>query len=670
MSEPEELILEGAHAATRLARDLWRRHGPIGRSSGLELASIRGRLEAFVLALHGTPIPVSPIDAPAPATWLSRLASRRMRSAAPPAVCGTDGRGISLAPVLNVEGSEEESLALYRLLAVQQSLRVVRRSRYTFAGLGTPQARDLFRIADAAIVDRWVAVHTPGLLPALSSARAVAAMQRRMTHPMPRVDPLERDVLRLLGAHPLSAVLDLPVDASAEECARWADRVAPDYRAEGHYRPIAPVFYWGEFLEPGRAGGAPWYGGMDDSSPRRTRRPRVAEMRRRPRARHAEDDEDDSATGAWVIRADEPQESVEDPFGLTRPADRDQDTDPEGLGDSLSELPEARVVRTPQPPVEVLRSGEPAASGTHAGSRTMAAADAVSYPEWDCNLGHYREPGAIVRDPGAPLGDAAWATACLARHARLVRCVRSRFERLRPRPIRFFRQIDGTDLDVAAYVAAAADLRAGVAMDGRLYLATRAARRELAVALLVDVSASTDGWVSANRRIVDVEKEALLVVCEALDALGDPYALFAFSGEGATRVEVRRLKTFEERSSALVHRRLAALDSDGYTRLGASLRHVTATLCRVGAASRLLLLLSDGKPNDIDAYEGRYGIEDTRQAVAEARRQGVTVFCLTVDREAPSYARRIFGRQGFAVLHRSDQLPTVVVDVLRQLIKT
>ena len=281
-------------------------------------------------------------------------------AAAPPAVCGTDGRGISLAPVLNVEGSEEESLALYRLLAVQQSLRVVRRSRYTFAGLRTPQARDLFRIADAAIVDRWVAVHTPGLLPALASARAVAAMQRRVTHPTPRVDPLERDVLRLLGAHPLSAVLDLPVDASAEECARWADRVAPGYRAEGHYRPIAPVFYWGEFLEPGRAGGAPWYGGMDDSSPRRTRRPRVAEMRRRPRARHAEDDEDDSATGAWVIRADEPQESVEDPFGLTRPADRDQDTDPEGLGDSLSELPEARVVRTPQPPVEVLRSGEPA----------------------------------------------------------------------------------------------------------------------------------------------------------------------------------------------------------------------------------------------------------------------------------------------------------------------
>ena len=206
-------------------------------------------------------------------------------------------------------------------------------------------------------------------------------------------------------------------------------------------------------------------------------------------------------------------------------------------------------------------------------------------------------------------------------------------------------------------------------MDGRLYVATRAARRELAVALLVDVSASTDGWVSANRRIVDVEKEALLVVCEALDALGDPYALFAFSGEGAARVEVRRLKTFEERSSALVRRRLAALDSDGYTRLGAALRHVTAALCRTRAASRLLLLLSDGKPNDVDVYEGRYGIEDTRQAVAEARRQGVTVFCLTVDREAPSYARRIFGRQGFAVLHRSDQLPTVVVDVLRQLIK-
>jgi nitric oxide reductase NorD protein len=206
-------------------------------------------------------------------------------------------------------------------------------------------------------------------------------------------------------------------------------------------------------------------------------------------------------------------------------------------------------------------------------------------------------------------------------------------------------------------------------MDDRLYVSRRLARRELAVALLVDVSASTDAWVSANQRIVDVEKDAVLVVCEALDILGDPYALFAFSGQGADYVNVQQLKSFEERSGPLIRRRIAALDSDGYTRLGASIRHVTAALCRQGAPLRLLLLLSDGKPNDIDIYEGRYGVEDTRQAVAEARRQGVTVFCLTVDREAPRYAERVFHHTGFAVLHKAEQLPRVVVEVLRQFVR-
>ena len=103
--------------------------------------------------------------------------------------------------------------------------------------------------------------------------------------------------------------------------------------------------------------------------------------------------------------------------------------------------------------------------------------------------------------------------------------------------------------------------------------------------------------------------------------------------------------------------------------MGASIRHLTAALGRERTSRRLLLILSDGKPNDVDVYEGRYGVEDTRQAVAEARRQGVTVFCLTVDREAPRYASRIFGGAGFAVLHKADQLPVVLIEVLRQLVR-
>ena len=174
----------------------------------------------------------------------------------------------------------------------------------------------------------------------------------------------------------------------------------------------------------------------------------------------------------------------------------------------------------------------------------------------------------------------------------------------------------------------------------------RPGRRELSVALLVDVSASTDSWVSGHQRIVDVEKDALLVVCEALAALGDRYAIFAFSGESAEHVSIVPLKRFADRAGDRVRRRIAALEPDGYTRIGAAIRHATAALSGQPTERRLLLILSDGKPNDVDAYEGPYGIEDARQAVAEARLQNVDVFCLTVDREAPRYAPRIFGRAG------------------------
>ena len=197
----------------------------------------------------------------------------------------------------------------------------------------------------------------------------------------------------------------------------------------------------------------------------------------------------------------------------------------------------------------------------------------------------------------------------------------------------------------------------------------RPSRRELAVALLADVSASTDAWVSDDRRIVDVEKDALLVVCDALESLGDRYGIFAFSGEGADDVSVLPLKSFDERRDRAVGRRIAGLDSDRYTRMGAAIRHVTAALTAQHTSRRLLLVLSDGKPNDVDLYEGQYGVEDTGQAVAEARRQGVTVFCLTVDQEAPRYAGRVFGPAGFAVLRRTDQLPAVLIAVLQRLVR-
>ena len=192
--------------------------------------------------------------------------------------------------------------------------------------------------------------------------------------------------------------------------------------------------------------------------------------------------------------------------------------------------------------------------------------------------------------------------------------------------------------------------------------------RSLAIAVLIDVSASTDSWLVGARRVIDVEKEALLVVGEALEWLGDRHAIYAFSGEGPAGVQVQVVKAFADCGGALNQRRIERLEPDRYTRMGAAVRHATACLAAAPAERRLLLLLTDGRPNDVDQYEGRYGVEDTRQAVREAACEGVLVFGLTVDRAAPTYLATLFGPGRSAPLSSPEQLPGALVEVLRRLV--
>jgi nitric oxide reductase NorD protein len=374
--------------------------------------------------------------------------------------------------------------------------------------------------------------------------------------------------------------------------------------------------------------------------------------------------------GMWIIRPDEPQESVEDPMGLERPADRDAEAAPEELADALADLPQTRVIATPNAPREVLMS-EGSVPRAQRPPTTGASGIGLVYPEWDYRAQAYRLEGAIVREVPLATGDGAWAKAALERHASLVRRVRRQFARLRPRRSREHGQPDGIELDLEALVDAYADRRAGVAQAGgedRFYVAERAARRSLAIAVLIDVSASTDSWLAGTRRVIDVEKEALLVVGEALEWLGDRHAMYAFSGEGPAGVQMQVVKAFSERGGAMIQRRIEGLEPDRYTRVGAALRHATARLAMEPAERRLLLLLTDGRPNDVDQYEGRYGVEDTRQAVREAACEGVLVFGLTVDRAAPTYLATLFGPGRAALLSAPERLPGALVEVLRRLV--
>jgi nitric oxide reductase NorD protein len=258
----------------------------------------------------------------------------------------------------------------------------------------------------------------------------------------------------------------------------------------------------------------------------------------------------------------------------------------------------------------------------------------------------------------------------LAERHGLLRQIERRFEGMRPHRIRKGRQRDGEDIDIGACVDAFAERGAGLPLDERLYQAVTPARRDFAIALLIDISASTDGWVSRDQRIIDVEKEALLLVYRALAALGDPFCILAFSGEGAKNVMLSPVKSFDETDRNLVQRRIAALEPQHYTRAGAAIRHASALLATHPAKHRLLILLSDGKPNDIDHYEGRYGVEDMRQAVNESVLQSIFPFCITVDRQAPRYLASVFGRHRYVVLQDPRTLPLVLVEMLRNLVKT
>src|SRR5690606_31058507 len=215
------------------------------------------------------------------------------------------------------------------------------------------------------------------------------------------------------------------------------------------------------------------------------------------------------------------------------------------------------------------------------------------------------------------------------------------FEMLRAQRTPLKRQLDGDEIDIEAYIEARCDVQAGLPMGQRVYQTVRAARRDMAITLLIDVSGSTDGWVSNHRRVIDVEREALLLVCHALEGLGEPYSVLTFSGTGPQAVTTSQIKHFHERFSGEIALRIAALEPENYTRTGAAVRHASAQPMQHAASHRLLLMLSDGRPNDNDNYEGLYGLEDTRQAITEAKLQGILPFCLTIDRQAPRYLPQI-----------------------------
>jgi len=287
---------------------------------------------------------------------------------------------------------------------------------------------------------------------------------------------------------------------------------------------------------------------------------------------------------------------------------------------------------------------------------------AFLYNEWDCRRRHYRKNWCVLRELDVHPGSPHFVDATLAKYAPQVAQLKRTFEMLRGEDRLLKGQPDGNDIDLDAVIAAYADVRSGMELSERLLTRRHRAERDLAVMFMVDMSGSTKGWVN------DAEREALVMLAEALEVLGDRYAIYGFSGITRKRCEIFRVKRFDEPYDELVRSRIAGITPQDYTRMGAAIRHLTAVLNHVEARTKLLITLSDGKPDDYsDHYRGEYGIEDTRQALIEAHRSGVKPFCITIDREARDYLPHLYGPVNWTLVDEVARLPLKVADIYRRL---
>ncbi|MEW6513996.1 MAG: VWA domain-containing protein [Pseudomonadota bacterium] len=229
-------------------------------------------------------------------------------------------------------------------------------------------------------------------------------------------------------------------------------------------------------------------------------------------------------------------------------------------------------------------------------------------------------------------------------------------------------QPDGSELDIDACVRIAADRLAGWHFSGAgAYLNHRPTERDLACLVLADLSLSTDAHANDEQKVIDVIRDSLMLFGEALGSTGDRFAFYGFSSLKRGHVRFHEIKRFDRPLDAHARGRIAALKPGYYTRMGAAVRRATQLLDRQPANRRLLLILSDGKPHDIDRYEGRYGIEDTRMALIEAREAGIKPFCVTIDREGANYLPHLFGPAGYTVVRRPEDLPDRLPHLYSQL---
>lgn len=670
MPEADDVITDAAQHATTYARRLWQSYRKSDSDQpGLALRDVAPRLDLFVTAVFGVSFPIRAAQSPAQSYKLNEHGEGPHLGLHPhDAIPATNDRFVWLPrQILHSDG--QGALDQYRVIVMQQAMRAYRGSAARHAGLSNPLEQAFFTLLEAQAADAALLALLPGMADSIRVFRAEVLARRppmdEMADGQRSIEELLRSLLATKPACLQRASSEKSTEKARAIAADWLTRY-PDFSTG---RELLLRDWWtGDLRMPEKTSATDQHAASQAQDSAGTLRSAQLTGKQQASAPKGDENADPAKSGTSTVQTAY-QELTDAPMDFQRPSKGDETTAATEFSDAHSTLRNAHAVSTPGRPKEVLLSDQ--APRARPGKKAPAHAFAetkLQYPEWDFRADAYREPGATVHVSTAQEGPQTWVDQTLESHRAILNRVQRQFEMLRPQRMRFRKQLEGEEIDIDAYIAGRADFKAGLPLNHALYQTSRCATRDMAITILIDISGSTEAWVNGKKRVIDIEREASLLVSVALEGMREPYCIQAYSGEGPNRVTVRTVKSFEESYGAAMARRIAALEPDQYTRSGAAIRHATSTLMKQPARHRLLLLLSDGHPNDVDEYEGRYGVEDMRQSVHEARLQGVIPFCLTIDRQAADYLTKVFGQHQYALLPKPELLPTVLLDWIKRLI--
>ncbi|HET7633250.1 MAG TPA: VWA domain-containing protein [Burkholderiales bacterium] len=549
----------------------------------------------------------------------------------------TDTETIHLPPQIAAFGSKDKNFAAYKAIAAH----LWAQTRYgTFS-------RDLDSVA-AAYDDP---AHALAWLNFLETLR----LDARIAHLLPG---LAREMAQLRDTSPLTAAARLQRLFAADAGIDDSIALLPEYYSQ----PLpAPYPYMG-VLHPGQAQAVRQARLTHEKNALKSMLADVLEEHQRNDRRPMDTRPDEPRFAAKQAASDSPARphfNLElDGQPVTLPPQANDML--QSIAQDLGEIPDDYLV--PAGPGERQSQAAARAPADNVWNGVRHEEDTFLYNEWDFRRKHYRKHWCVLRERDVAPGAADFVPATLAKYAVQVTQLRRTFELLRGESRLLKRQKNGPEIDLDAAVEGFVDLRCGEELPEHLHARHQKTDRDLAVMFMVDMSGSTKGWIN------DAEREALVMLCQALEVLGDRYAIYGFSGMTRRRCEIFRIKRFDDPYDDIVMRRIAGILPQDYTRMGAAIRHLTTLLNAAQARTKVLITLSDGKPDDYsDNYRGDYGIEDTRQALIEAHRSDIKPFCITIDREARDYLPRMYGPVNYAVVDNISRLPLKVADVYRKL---